>query len=262
MATVWITYAWANNEHVDVDYVAQELERAGVTVKMDRWNLGAGKRLWEQIETFICGPEQSDAWLLIATSNSLQSEACKEEFTYALDRALRTRGEVFPLVALFPTVPDQSLIPAAIRARLHVSITDPDWKERVVAAVEKRPPVATRQEVRPYHLRIYSNQGPGNELAIEVRPRAGVWAPFFAAIPLAEKEAVELFIMIGPSDVPTHSGMLTFRAEGRSDDNSYWMIKADNQCTPTQSYYVWCKKLPSELRFGVPGPGPQFTVAL
>ena len=104
MATVWITYAWADNEHRDVDFVAQELGRAGVTVKLDRWNLSAGKRLWEQIEAFICRPDQSDAWLLIATNNSLASEPCKEEFAYALDRALNSRGQEFPVIALFLTL--------------------------------------------------------------------------------------------------------------------------------------------------------------
>lgn len=67
MATVWITYAWADNKHGDIDFVAQELQRAGLTVKLDRWNLFAGRRLWEQIEGFICKAEQSDAWLLAAT---------------------------------------------------------------------------------------------------------------------------------------------------------------------------------------------------
>lgn len=44
MATLWLTYAWADNKARDVDYVAQELERAGLTVKLDQWNLGAGRR--------------------------------------------------------------------------------------------------------------------------------------------------------------------------------------------------------------------------
>ena len=86
MAAIWITYAWKDNENEDVDFIAQELQLAGLTVQLDRWNIGAGKRLWEQIETFIVKPDQSDAWVLIATQNSLQSEPCKEEFSYALGR--------------------------------------------------------------------------------------------------------------------------------------------------------------------------------
>ena len=138
MATIWTTYAWADNQHGDVDFVAQELGKAGLQVKLDRWNLGAGKRLWDQIATFIGSKDQSDAWLLIATNNSLASEPCKEEFAYALHRALGSRGEAFPVIGLFLGPTDSALIPPAVATRLYVSITDPDWKERIVAAAEGR----------------------------------------------------------------------------------------------------------------------------
>lgn len=260
MATVWITYAWADNQHRDVDFVAQELKRAGLTVKLDRWNLGAGRRLWEQIEEFICKTEQSDAWLLVATNNSLASEPCKEEFAYALDRALKSRGNTFPVIALFLTHTDSSLIPASIRTRLHVSITDPDWKERIVAAAERRAHATSKPEVQPFYLHVHRLQGRSKLLAIEVRPRAGVWAPFVACVPMAEKENVQPSIMIGPRDVPTDSGMLTNCGEGPSSDNLMWLMFAGNQSTPTESYYIWCNELPSKLIFGVNGREPQFTV--
>jgi len=259
MATVWITYSWADNQHGDVDFVAQELGRAGLTVKLDRWNLGAGKRLWEQIESFICNSEQSDAWLLVATNNSLASEPCKEEFAFALDRALNSRGDAFPVIGLFLSHPDPSLIPAGIRTRLYVSITDPDWKERIVAAAERRGHTASRPQVQPFHLQVHRLAGRSKPIAIEVRPRAGVWAPFIAGIPLSEKEDVQPFIMIGPREVPSDSGMLTNCGEGPSPDNSMWLLYAGNQSTPTESYYIWCKELPSRLVFGVNGREPQFT---
>ncbi len=90
--SIWITYAWNDNVDGDVDFTAQELIRKGLDVKLDRWNLTAGKRLWGQIESFIQDPSKSDGWLLYATQASLGSQACKEEFAYALDRALHTRG--------------------------------------------------------------------------------------------------------------------------------------------------------------------------
>lgn len=169
MATVWITYAWADNEHQDVDFIAQELQRAGLTVKLDRWNLAAGKRLWEQIDAFICKPKESDAWVLVATNNSLASEPCKEEFAYALDRALKSRGDAFPVIALFLTHADPALIPAGVRTRLYLSITDPDWKERIVAAAERRPHATSRPDVQPFHLRVHTLQWRSKPIAIEVR---------------------------------------------------------------------------------------------
>ncbi len=261
MATVWITYAWTDNRHNDVDFIAQELGRVGLTVKLDRWNLGAGKRLWEQIESFICKSDQSDAWILVATNNSLDSEPCKEEFAYALDRALTSRGDAFPVIALFLTHTDPSLIPAGIRTRLHVSITDPDWKERILAAAEHRMHAASRPEVQPFHLYVHRLQGRSKPIAIEVRPRAGVWAPFIAGVPLSEKEKVQPFIMIGPREVPTDGGMLANCGGGPSPDNSMWLMYAGNQSTPTESYYIWCMELPSKLVFGVNGRTPQFTVS-
>ena len=260
MKKIWITYAWADNEQGDVDFVAQELEQAGVEVKLDRWNLSAGQRLWSQIEDFICSENNSDAWLLIATNHSLSSEPCKEEFAYALDRALNARGQNFPVIGLFLGPTDQSLIPAGIRTRLYVSITDPDWKERIVAAAEGRTHQVDRQQIQPYHLHIHTNQ-PGNKsFAIEVRPRAGVWAPFIACVPMNEREKVQPSIMIGPRDIPTNSGMLVNCGDGESPDGKMWVMNAGNQATPTESYYVWCTSLPSTLIFGVNGRSPQFTV--
>lgn len=262
MAKLWITYAWADNEAQEVDFIAQELAAAGLEIKLDRWNIGAGKRLWEQIEKFICSNAESDAWLLIATQNSLASEPCKEEFAYALDRALQSRGQEFPVIALFISDVDNSLIPAGIRTRLFVSVTDPDWKERVVAAAEGRPHKAQRPNVDPYFLQVHTNQGGDKPFAIEVRPRAGVWAPFVAAIPMEEKDKVDPSIMIGARGVPTGTGMLTNCGNGPTADDKLWAMSAGNQATPTQSYYVWCKTLPSQLIFGVNGGQPQFHVQI
>jgi hypothetical protein len=41
-----LDFVCVDNESQDVDFVAQELKAAGLTVKLDRWNIGAGKRLW------------------------------------------------------------------------------------------------------------------------------------------------------------------------------------------------------------------------
>ena len=259
MATIWITYAWADNQDQGVDFTAQELRAAGLTVKLDRWNIGAGRRLWEQIENFIVNPTESDAWLLIATNNSLQSEACKEEFAYALQRALDKRGAGYAVIALFLGPVDESLIPAGIKTRLFVSATDPDWKERIVAAAERRPPHIAPAEVLPYALKVHPKIG-DDRFAIEVRPRAGVWAPFFAAIPLAEQQTVDPRIMVGPRDLPTSCGFLANTGAGKSDDGNWWVMFAGNQANPTTSYYIWCRMLPTQLAFGVKDRQPQYRV--
>lgn len=260
MATIWITYAWDDNKSGDIDFIVQELEQVGLNIKLDRWNIAAGKRLWDQIANFITSPNESDAWLLIATNNSLSSEPCKEEFAYALDRALNVRGQDFPVIAIFLGPVDNNLIPPAIRTRLFVSITDPDWKERIVSSAEGRSLKVTKEQIQPFRLYIHKNQPEPKSIAIEVRPRAGVWAPFIAAIPADEKARVDPNIMIGPRDVPTRGGMLVNCGKGLSPDGKLYYMTSGNQATPTESYYIWCKELPSTLIFGVNGRAPQFTV--
>ena len=260
MATVWLTYAWADNESGDVDYVAQELEAAGVTVKLDHWNIRAGVRLWQQIEEFIQSRQQCDAWLLYATQASLGSEACKEEYTYALDRALKQRGDTFPVIGLFPATVDEGLVPAGIRTRLHVSLRDADWKERIVAAAEGRQPSVARPQVLPYHVRVHDRPGDTEGCVIEVRPRAGTWSPFIAGIPAPEKEEVQPFIYHGAAGrVPIYAGVL-FGAGERTSPDGQWAFKfAQNEATPTMSYYIFCKRMPSRLLFGADSE-PQYVV--
>jgi hypothetical protein len=261
MKSIWITYAWDDNKYGDVDFVAQELIRKGLDVKLDRWNLTAGKRLWEQIESHIQDPSKSDGWLLYATQNSLGSEACKEEFAYALDRALHTRGGEFPVMALFPAPVDRELIPASINIRLSVSITDPDWKERILASVEQRQPDITKPEIEPYDLTIHSLSD--ERYAIEVRPRAGTWAPFIAGIPINEKDSVSPRLHHGAFKRPPIGSFTTIlyaSRTGTSADNKFWIMSAANEATPTQSYYIICNELPSLLIFGVEGGQPQYQV--
>lgn len=154
MATAWMTYSW-RDEQQDVDCVVQELEAARLTIRLDRFILDAGHRLWDQIASFIQDPERSDAWLLFATQASLTSEACREEYAYALDRALHSREATFPIVGLFQGPVDREVIPAGIRVRLYVSLTDPDWIERVVAAVEGRELAIARSQVPPYSIEVH-----------------------------------------------------------------------------------------------------------
>lgn len=204
---LWITYAWDDNKNQDVDFIAQELSSVGIDVRLDRWTIGAGTRLWDQIQEFISSDKESDGWLLIATENSLASEPCREEFAYAIDRALSTRGDVFPVIALFPRRVDDQLIPPAIKVRHYLSLIDPDWKERIKAALEHRDPNVGRPAVAPYELTIHRGHRSGR-IIVEARPRAGRWRPVIAAVPIAEKDCKPM-IFIEPSGMPTGTGMMS-----------------------------------------------------
>jgi len=261
MANIWITYAWDDNTQSDVDFVAQELSRVGVHVKLNHWNIRAGRPLWEQVEHFIQDEKGSDAWLIYASQNSLGSGACKEEYSYALDRALNRRGNKFPTIAIFPGPVDNSLIPAGDRVSLCVSLTDLEWKERVKAATEGRSPALAKPQFEPFTIQIHqSNSGTSHWFAIEVRPREGTWSPFFAAVPLSEKDHVRPYIMHGPRGQVPQDGELINAGEAPSSNDAWWVMFAQNEATPTQSYFIHCNELPSRLAFGINGGRQQYIV--
>jgi len=271
MSTLWLTYCWDDNTSQDVDFIAQEIESTGIAVRLDRWNLEAGKRLWEQIGDMISNPQVCNSWAIFATQISLSSELCKEELYYALDRALSERGSDFPLIGIFPCPIDSSLIPPAIKTRLYVSLTDPDWKERVRAATLAEMPLINRQQVLPYEFTIHNletadfNPRSGlndKNFALEVRPRAGVWAPFIVGIPISEKDTVQPELRRGPRGRVPEGCVLQAGRPQPSKDVELWGMFAMDEATPTQSYFLICKELPSLLRFGVQGGPPQYEIPL
>ena len=154
---------------------------------------------------------------------------------------------------------DKDLIPAGIKTRLFVSVTDPDWKERIIAAVEKRDINITRPQIEPYAFKIHQS---GEGYVIEMRPRAGTWSPFLAAIPMDEKERVSPSIGHGPANNIPGAFMLMNCGESTSEDGKLWIMHAGNEATPTQSYFIFCKQLPSILMFGINGGQPQYQVRL
>lgn len=258
MKQVWLTYPWADNEQSDVEFVAQALESEGLKVKIDKWALQSGRRLWEDIEEWITNPGLCDGWLIYMTENTLKSQSCMEELAIAMDRALNDRSEGFPIIGLFPGGFDRSVTPASIRVRLNVMLSDDDWKERVVAGVEGRTPEIPRGNLSPYHFHIHeaSSSAGRYRYAIEMRPRLGEWTPFRVGVRLEEKEKVDPCLSYGPSNSPTYSAIMwkahsgVKHAQGEGDD--LWVEGADNPASMSSSYYLYCEELPSVVYFGSP----------
>jgi len=169
---LWLTYSWSDNDEGDFDYLVQELESSNIPTTYDKISLIPGRKLWEQISDKIENGLLS-AWAYLITPNSLSSSACKEELAYALQRALETKGDEFPLIGLLHKVSIRD-VPLALRIRLCVNLTNPDWIEEVRAGVEGIPPQRIIQTHLPYIVKVhykYLNQN--NHNAIEVRPRFG-----------------------------------------------------------------------------------------
>ena len=45
MKKLWLTYAWKDNQNSDIHYIAQELEKQGIKVRIDKSEIRAGARL-------------------------------------------------------------------------------------------------------------------------------------------------------------------------------------------------------------------------
>ena len=169
---LWITYAWVDNEGGDFTFLVQELEAIRVHTQFDKISLVPGRRLWDQIATHIT-KGSVNGWAYLITPSSLESEACREELAYALDRALNTKGDTFPLIGLLHGVRIED-IPPALKVRLCVSLASPTWKEEIRAGLEGRPPNVKVEKKSKHVWAIHEKyNGNTNHTCIEVRPRFG-----------------------------------------------------------------------------------------
>lgn len=253
MLKLWITYAWQDNEAKDVDFIAQELTAAGIDVRLDRWDLVAGRRLWEQIDQKISNPEESDAWLIYAAANSLGSEPCREEVAYALDRALSKRGAGYLVVALFAGAENFALFPAALRTRLCVSLEDPDWVARIRRGLEGKALGRPALNVPPYELRVHRGE---HDVWLEVRPRAGAWPNFAFGVPVEDAPYPSLKPYVGPfGKIPSGSGMFAYREYGRTahfngGQADMAIVQTDKTASPGVSGFVRLDRVPRVICFG------------
>ncbi len=247
MPKLWLTYAWTDNNDRDVDFVAQELERQGLQVSFDRAHLVAGQRLWDQIDRAISDPTISDGWAIFVTENSLKSEPCQEELAIALDRALRKRGGNYPLIGIFPTDVDRSLVPSAIATRLWVSLNDPTWGEQVAGSLtgtsRSKP-----DQVAPFAAKRYP--GHNGSTWIELRPRAGTWFPAFAAVAMSEKHKLRSARPGASGRLPGGGFAMVSSSSADLDGIPVWVLKIDQAASNQVSLFVDLNGLPKSLYFG------------
>lgn len=179
---VFLTYAWADNEGQDFDFLTQELDRHGVEAVFDRVSLVGGRYLWDQISQHITTGEY-DGWAWLVTESSLKSTKCKEELWLALGRALDAKGKDFPLIGLIHQV-EMKEVPATLRSRLCYHLSDPDWPEKVKSALKGQPPGIPPPTASRYvwavHAAFAGNPG---WVAVEVRPRFGGLALWEFVVP-------------------------------------------------------------------------------
>lgn len=241
MTKLWLTYAWVDNGELQVDYLAQELRGVGLDVRYDRIHIVPGQRLWPQIDAGIAG---CDAWAIVVSKKSLESEPCREELGYALDKALSARDDNFPIIGIFVEQIDRTLIPSAIRTRLYTNIKDPNWKEIVRAGVDRSAPAPPTETIQPYILSFYEAVP---HVVFECRPRAGRWTPCIIGVPKAEKDLLQSSI-IGPNGrLPMGGGAMNV---GDGEFDGFFIHVHFGEVTPSHSVFATLSAPPSELIFG------------
>lgn len=250
MKKLWLTYCWKDNEDLDVDYIVQELGKAGLAVQLDRRQLVTGQRLWEQIDAGITRPENSDAWAIVVSKQSLESGPCREEIAYALDRALQARGGGYPLMGIFVEQIAHELIPSVIRTRLYVSLEDGEWVERIRSGTHGESPKITPAVIPPQSITFHRNRG-GHALVVEARPRAGYWNPCAIRVLAAERNLIEGVVVRPSKKVPALSTR-EFREGYHPSDRQWWMYDGGEAATasPTMSMYAFFNGAPSRLLIG------------
>jgi len=247
---LWITYARKDDTWGDFSHLAKELESVGLEVKYDRNTLAPGQRLWPQIESQITSPS-TDGWAFLVTPQSLSSQACQEELAYALDRALKTKGEEFPMIGLLHGVKPEDL-PAPLRVRLCVNLADPEWQESVLAGLEKRPPRLMSKAESVFVWQLHTRLANGvPHIVIEVRPRFETVMYWRFAAP---KGCVIAGTGYGPAGKPAWGTAAFARLNGTVtiEREEAQFVGQGDAISPSISAYLSIKEKPPEwVAFGV-----------
>lgn len=249
---LWITYAWADNDEGDFDYLVQELGKAGIPAVYDKIALIPGRKLWPQIADRIISDPLS-AWAYLITPTSLQSSACQEELSYALQRALEEKGDEFPLIGLLHNVSIRD-VPAPLRVRLCVNLANPDWIEEVRAGVSGTPPRRNAQPKDPFICKVHKDySGREGHTAIEVRPRFGEINYWRLAFPSDGPQPVDWGT--GPANGGGIGGPKFNTLKGEYSDLGGMPMKFVGAGNPisasTSAYAVFEGELPEKFFFGV-----------
>ena len=251
MKKLWLTYAWKDNEDQDIDYIVQELDSMDLEVKFDKRNLITGQRLWDQIGEQIINNSECEAWGIILTQNSLNSNPCKEELAYALDRALEAKGNIFPMFALMKDDIRARDLPPSLKVRLCISLTNNDWTNQVEAACHKRPTGFTPSNLSAF---VVTEHVTDNGFCLEIRPRFDRIAPVAIAVDKEEKDSGNVFASsLGPAGMIPTGFVAHSRIDSETtltDGTPVWVWGAHNETNSTYSYFLNYKNRPRRIWFG------------
>jgi len=250
--SIWITYSWKDNDEGNFDYLVQELRNFGIDTKYDKVALIPGQRLWTQIADKI-KDINTKGWAYLITPESLKSESCLEELYYALDRALESKDNKFPLIGLVVNGVSFNDVPTALKIRLCISLSSPNWKEQIKAGIELQPiKIIDILQTRFIYKLTQSFNGTGIITTIEIRPRFEEIHFWRIAVPLTSNIAS---FGVGPSNSGQISGLLEMSIEGSQGElngQKCKIVGAGSKLTPGTSAYIFIdNETPKFVAFGL-----------
>lgn len=122
-----VVASYARKDGEAVDEVVKQIERGGVTIWMDKADIGAGTTWSEEIVRAI---RNSRGLILFCSEHAFQSDHVLRE----LNLADSCRKPVYPVLLEAVTVPDSFLYYLSTRQILDVQ-NDPDWQSKLATAL-------------------------------------------------------------------------------------------------------------------------------
>lgn len=269
MAHVLLTCLPRDRDRGIAAFVAAQAEQASMITRVDARDYAVPVRFWPPTKALIANPARAEAWLILLTDDILADVEALAVLRHCLSGARGTREADFPIVGLRPGSSAMAL-PDDLAGLTPVSLADGNWPETVRAKIERRQPRrsagTTPAGVAAYTICLHarpSKQADGDQdycLALELRPGQASWAPFFVGLPASEVAVVRSAV------APNIRGACPWDAESHLDswstDGAWQVAASDEPANRRTSYYVMCSRLPSVIRFGVPGGHLQYTVRL
>ncbi|MBT2675750.1 toll/interleukin-1 receptor domain-containing protein [Streptomyces sp. ISL-14] len=140
---VFFSYAYDDGEWPVA--LAENLERLGLRVWFDRWELAAGQRVATRLQD---GLEKADALVAVVSPKWIASEWCQEELSSTLMASTDGLQRVIPLLW-----GDVATVPRFIASRLFVDFrtvaTPAQYKEKLRQLVRACEGWPTRSDRRP-----------------------------------------------------------------------------------------------------------------
>jgi hypothetical protein len=246
MQPLWITYSWDDNTEGNFDFLVQKLKAAQVDALYDRVALIPGQPIWSQLDKRISSDELS-GWAYLLTPASLASKACQEELSYAIQRTIETKDTSFPLIGLLHNVSIRD-VPVALRVRLCVNLSNPDWVEEIRAGLESRPPAKVIDSLNEIIVKTHDHYlGESSRKAIEIHPRFGELRYWRFAFDIDGPQPIG--IGHGPANGGGISNMKSsyIRSEIKSPDGKTMMLygAGDQISASTSAYAIFSDNLPT-----------------